>query len=98
MMPTYYKDYQDRIFKEVWEKAEESVALAKELYFIGYALPDADIHIRTMLLSALARSSNKIKIFVVDPDLQLEEHYHQFLGDRGQRFIQKKFSDFLETF
>jgi hypothetical protein len=96
IMPSYYKDYGNRVFKEIWQLAEDALANAKEWIFIGYSLPDSDVRMRSILLAALARSSS-IKISICDPDKknEVQERYLRFLGSRGQQFFKCSFSDFL---
>ncbi len=64
--PTMFKIYDNRILKETWVRAEQSVLRSKLLIFIGYSLQDADIHIRCMLTRAIANSEARPKILVVD--------------------------------
>ena len=64
--PTYFKSYNNRILKSIWEKSERALSKATEVVFVGYSLPDADVTIRCLLVRGLARNYQRPKITVVD--------------------------------
>ncbi len=64
--PTFFKSYQNRIIREVWLLAEQAVAQAEEIIFIGYSMPVDDYEIKSMLLRGIARNKKRPAITVVD--------------------------------
>ena len=42
--PTYLKDFHRPIFRQLWRRCTETLSTAKELIFLGYSLPPADLH------------------------------------------------------
>src|SRR5947207_2803724 len=47
--PTMFKSYSNLILAEIWRAVEDRLANAAEVVFIGYSLPDADVHLRCIL-------------------------------------------------
>ena len=93
--PTFLKNYKNRIIREVWSLAEQAVANAQEIIFIGYSMPVDDYEIKSMLLRGIARNKNKEKpaITVVDKcpkdDIEKQENkqykmnYEKVFGSIG---------------
>jgi hypothetical protein len=42
--PTYLKDFNRPIFRELWNRCTDVLSTAKKLIFLGYSLPAADLH------------------------------------------------------
>lgn len=51
--PTFINKYENLYLGDVWQQAEDQIARADEIVFIGYSLPDADIILRSMLSRAV---------------------------------------------
>ena len=52
--PTYFKDYRNPHIAQIWYKAQRLLRSADHVYFIGYSLPDDDVHITYLLKRSLA--------------------------------------------
>jgi len=67
--PVKHKEYDffGGLFKNLWEKAEESLTKADEIYIIGYSFPVTDIQTDTLLKKAFIKRSTIPKIFIVNP-------------------------------
>lgn len=67
--PTYIKNYDNRYLEKVWERASKELENASKIFFVGYSMPDADIHIKHLMLRSFSRNKNRnenrLKIFVV---------------------------------
>lgn len=50
--PTFVKSYRNLHLLNVWNAALHALAACREWVFLGYSLPDDDIHIKTLLLKA----------------------------------------------
>lgn len=96
--PTFVKSYRNRHLMNIWSTAQRELAGVSRWVFVGYSLPDDDIHIKTLLLKAKQMRADRgaeLKIVVVDHrrDAQLEERYGRLLGEcefdfRGfERFV-----------
>ena len=57
--PTMFKSYSNLVLAEIWRAVEDRLASAAEVVFIGYSLPDADVHLRCILMRALFRNRNR---------------------------------------
>jgi hypothetical protein len=42
--PTFLKDFNRPIFRQLWRRCTDILSTAKELIFLGYSLPPADLH------------------------------------------------------
>jgi hypothetical protein len=57
--PTMFKSYSNLVLAEIWRSVEDRLGNAAEVVFIGYSLPDADVHLRCILMRALFRNRNR---------------------------------------
>lgn len=57
--PTMFKSYSNLILAEIWRAVEDRLAKTGEVVFVGYSLPDADVHLRCILMRALFRNRNR---------------------------------------
>ena len=53
--PTYVKLFDNTHIQAIWDEAYLTLAEADKVIFIGYSLPEADYHFRTLLKRALRR-------------------------------------------
>jgi hypothetical protein len=60
--PTMFKSYANLVLAEIWRAVEDRLANTAELVFVGYSLPDADVHLRCILMRALFRNRNRHSI------------------------------------
>ena len=66
-------------FRMMWDLASEYLSMCKELYIIGYSLPETDA-----LAGALFRSiqnNNLKKITIIDPDVETLGKWHKMLNN-----------------
>jgi hypothetical protein len=47
--PVLNKNFQQEIFTPLWRKCASEISVAKRVVFLGYSLPDADLHARFIL-------------------------------------------------
>jgi len=64
--PTFFKVMSDFHFQQIWHVAERRVAAADRLYFCGYSLPDADMHIRYLLKRAEVNRGSTPEVFIIN--------------------------------
>jgi hypothetical protein len=63
--PTWVKLYDNPWLVQVWTKAESILRQSEKVVFIGYSLPDSDVHIRYLLLKSLYRRKTSPSVSVV---------------------------------
>jgi len=101
--PTLLKSYANGLLVEVWRRAENRVARADHLVFIGYSLADADIEIKCMIKRAIyngaqQRQGARPKVTVVDiklPGSELEERYRRLFGEI--EYLSMSFADYVRA-
>lgn len=63
--------YEKKLYKKLWEEAEEHLSCSKKIVFIGYSFPAADTSVWGLLRRAFAETKVKRKrldIIIVDPN------------------------------
>ena len=65
--PTFLKELNNTHIQMIWHNAYVDLCEAKEVVFIGYSLPEADYHLRTLLKRAIRRGT-KITTVLIDQD------------------------------
>jgi hypothetical protein len=63
--PTFFKVMSDFHLQQIWHVAERKLAAADRIYFCGYSLPDADMHIRYLLKRAEVNRGSTPEVFVI---------------------------------
>jgi hypothetical protein len=86
--PTFLKSYRNRHLLNIWAQAQQAMAVCARWVFIGYSLPDDDIHIKALLLKAkrmrfdVAGRDPEIQVVTHLPDDGLRDRYARLFGDR----------------
>lgn len=89
----------ERLCKEIeliWNNFLNYLVSAKEIYFYGYSIPEADLYTKFMIKLAiqenyfLSNKNQKVKIIVVNPDEKICSRYTNIIGSKFD-FIIKKF-------
>ena len=65
--PEFQKAYNTTFFVKIWQKAASAIHRAENLIFIGYSLPEADMHAAALLRVHVSKESLK-NLVVVNPD------------------------------
>lgn len=105
--PTMLKIYSNTFLRRLWTLAEEEISKATELILIGYSLPAADYHIRSLIPKAFAKNKNskRPKITVVEDKVnkenkerieEVKERYTMLFG-KNFEFLPIGFKGYLET-
>lgn len=94
--PTFTKAYGNPFLVSIWLQAEIVLQKATTVCFIGYSMPEADIHIQYLLKKSLFRQDgNKPKIIVVNPDPKnktTHKRYQRLFGE--VKYLQIGFEEF----
>ncbi len=99
-MPTHIKSNHNFIFSKLYDEASYLVGNAKQLVFIGYSFPEADVHIRALIRRCF---SDDGKIIVINKSrakdlkhryegLAKNVDYHEYTFER---FVKSKVFDEL---
>jgi hypothetical protein len=67
--PVKSKSYEafGNLFKSLWEKAEDAIAVAEEIIIIGYSFPITDIQSEKLFSKAFIKRSNFPRVTIVNP-------------------------------
>jgi len=63
--PTMLKVYDNTFLQKLWALSENTISEANRLVFIGYSLPEADYHIRSLLVKALVKNNGNHRVLVI---------------------------------
>jgi hypothetical protein len=80
--PAFLKNFRKPVFEELWNKCIEALAIADEVVFIGYSLPEADLHARFVFRCGFhdqeeglllfddsrSRPTGQSKVTIINPD------------------------------
>lgn len=92
--PSFTRQYTDPVLQIIWGRLLEELRSADRWVFIGYSLPNADVHLRTLLSHAFnmrSAAGEKISIYWVgfkrsadDKNwLDLGERFYHLFGDKA---------------
>jgi len=90
--PSHLKDLSHPINSRLFIESAEEIRRAKKVVFIGYSLPEADIHMKAILKKSLRPETN---IYVINVD-KSDNFRFRFKGlSKHVHFIPSSFEDFL---
>lgn len=93
MPPSYIKSLNNPIVTQLLGEASREIRMSRKIVFIGYALSDADVHIKALFKKHLKNESDLV---VVNPKRSAKlRHQYQALSD-NVRFIRRSFEDLVE--
>lgn len=78
--PTWAKTSQSPIIRDLWRQAVQEIQEARCVVFIGYSLPETDMHMKCLLQSALMQRSEPPKIMVINKCCEPQARYEKALG------------------
>lgn len=64
--PTMLKVYDNDYIQNLWKESEKKIADSDQLVFIGYSLPEADYHLRSMIVRGLVKNEKRPKLLIID--------------------------------
>ena len=85
--PILQNQYNNIYLNKIWKVALHEIRKADEIIFIGYSLPDYDLHVKYLLKKALTMNSSKKRLVVVDKEeadkdtSEIENRYKRLFGD-----------------
>lgn len=96
--PSLVKTYSNRHLDNIWSAAAETIRTAKRMVAIGYALADADIQVRYMMVQAASLNpalSQPGHIEVVNISQRVLDGYRAYFGPTAVNALQMRFREWL---
>lgn len=87
ILPTMYKQYENRVLEDTWNLASMALEQAHRVVFIGYSLPEADYELKCLIAKSIMgrREHDDFSLVVVDDDITQSRQ-----GESEQRFTDRK--------
>ena len=90
----YFKTHRNIYVQLVWKHTYDLLADADKVYFIGYALKDADVWMKYNLKKSQVQKSKDFIVVNPQPASQLHEKFERLLGD--VTYLNQDFSTFVD--
>lgn len=88
--PTYLKVFNNAHIQMTWYNAHVELQEADKVVFVGYSLPEADYHLRTLLRRSIRRTA-KIEVVLVASDQAPKKLFQSC----GRFYASKRYEDFF---
>jgi hypothetical protein len=77
--PTFIKEFNNAHIQMIWHNAYMDLCEAKKVVFIGYSLPEADYHLRTLLKRAIRKDAELVVVLIKkdEPPLHCDKHIRE---------------------
>ena len=83
--PSFIKPIEQKELLGVWDEARSKLEEAKEVFIIGYSMPQADASAQNLIVHSLRANSYYPKVTVVDPDKEILDRYEELLGFKVEK-------------
>ncbi|MBC2606577.1 hypothetical protein [Pelagicoccus albus] len=67
LLPPVFSKQHNEQSEEMWRRSLEALRRAKNIYIVGYSLPDTDIYMKYYLKAALGPNRDLNRVYVFDP-------------------------------
>jgi len=90
--PSHLKNLSHPVISNLFIEAAQEVRRSRKVIFVGYSLPEADIHVRAILKRSLSETSD-----IVVVDINNSENFRINFGglSKNIRYIQSSFEDIV---
>ena len=78
--PSFIKSIEQRELLDLWDEARKVLEEAKEVFILGYSMPQADAYAQNLIVHSIRANPNRPKVTVVDPDKNTLDRYEELLG------------------
>jgi hypothetical protein len=65
--PEWQKEYDSGVFAKLWKDASAAIHRAKHVVFVGYSLPETDLHATALFRSSVKKDGLK-SLIIVNPN------------------------------
>lgn len=93
MPPSYIKSLANPVISQLLGEASREIRVTDKIIFIGYALSDADVHIKALFRKHL-KSDAKLVVINVKDTKNLRQHYYSLSANAS--FIRRPFEEVIE--
>ena len=80
MEPSFIKPIEQKELLNIWDEARRMLERAKEVFILGYSMPQADASAQNLIVHSLRANAGQQKITIVNPDLEILGRYEELLG------------------
>ncbi|MBS3749248.1 MAG: hypothetical protein KGY65_03915 [Candidatus Thermoplasmatota archaeon] len=91
----YFKTHRNIYVQLVWKHTYDLLAEADKVYFIGYALKDADVWMKYILKKSQVQKPKDFIVVNPQPASQLHETFERLLGEVN--YLNQDFSTFVDS-
>ena len=91
----YFKTHRNIYVQLVWKHTYDLLAEADKVYFIGYALKDADVWMKYILKKSQVQKPKEFIVINPQPASQLHEKFERLLGE--VTYLNQDFSTFVDS-
>ena len=91
--PIVLKDFAKPVFKAIWNKCTDALSTAKRVFFLGYSMPNLDIHAQFIMRCGFhnqtegklitdgkrAKATGPAEVIIVNPDRGAAQRMRQWL-------------------
>ena len=78
--PSLRKDIKNYGLTNLWDKAEDALAMTDNITVIGYSFPDADLEAKWLFKKAVAKGGRKPHLTIIDPSVNIRQRIKDFFG------------------
>ena len=95
--PVFNKNFTEEIFTPLWQKCVAEISIAKYVVFLGYSLPDADLHARFILRCGFYNQTEGLpgdrgrdkptgasSVIIVNPDVAAARRIEGVIAEGGK--------------
>jgi len=90
----YFKTHRNIYLQLIWKHTYDLLAQADQVYFIGYALKDADVWMKYVLKKSQVQKPKEFIVVNPQPANQLQQNFARLLGD--VQYLSRDFSGFVD--
>jgi len=91
----YFKTHRNIYLQLVWKHTYDLLAQADNVYFIGYALKNADVRMKYILKKSQVQKQKEFVVINPQPASQLHRKFERLLGK--VTYVNQDFSSFVDT-
>jgi len=93
MPPSYIKSLNNPVISQLFGEASREIRVTQKIVFIGYALSDADVHIKALFKKHLKDDANLVVVNIKDT-ATLKQQYHALSSN--VEFIHQSFEEIVQ--
>jgi len=88
--PTVYKNFDNPLLRNIWEKAKRYITKAKSIYIIGYSFSSVDVLANWMLFESTLENNCLKEIVIIDPDENVKNNIERLIPKKYHPIIKRE--------